>query len=85
MPTRGKEAAHFVENFHQRELEVDEQLVKVKELQQHWKDKVTELQQEADKIAAEILKKKDEEIDIDYVRTLVASAMKQQSKCVHFA
>ncbi|KAK1613649.1 hypothetical protein QYE76_019166 [Lolium multiflorum] len=32
------------------------------------------------KKAAEILKKKDEEIDIDYVRTLVASAMKQQSK-----
>ncbi|KAK1670137.1 hypothetical protein QYE76_058296 [Lolium multiflorum] len=105
-----KEATHFVENFHQRELEVDEQLVKVKELQQHWKDKVTELQQEADKIrreaipprkitfatpteqqplatpkdnmkkAAEILKKKDEEIDIDYVRTLVALAVKQQSK-----
>ncbi|KAK1652093.1 hypothetical protein QYE76_069898 [Lolium multiflorum] len=105
-----KEAAHFMENFHQRELEVDEQLVKVKELQQHWKDKVTELQREADKIrrdaipprkitfatpteqqplatpkdnmkkAAEILKKKTEEIDIEYVRTLVASAMKQQSK-----
>ncbi|KAK1696944.1 hypothetical protein QYE76_013641 [Lolium multiflorum] len=105
-----KEAAHFVENFHQRELEVDEQLVKVKELQQHWKDKVTELQQEVDQIrreaipprkitfttpteqqplatpkdnmkkAAEILQKKDEEIDIDYVRTLVASAMEQQSK-----
>ncbi|KAK1677869.1 hypothetical protein QYE76_038717 [Lolium multiflorum] len=105
-----KEATHFVENFRQRELEVDEQMVKVRELQQHWKDKVTELQQEADKIrreaipprkitfatpteqqplatpkdnmkkAAEILKKKDEEIDIDYVRTLVASAMKQQSK-----
>ncbi|KAK1691948.1 hypothetical protein QYE76_008645 [Lolium multiflorum] len=32
------------------------------------------------KKAAEILKNKDEEIDIDYVRTLVASAMKQQSK-----
>jgi uncharacterized protein (UPF0210 family) len=32
------------------------------------------------KKAAELLKKKDEEIDIDYVRTLVASAMKQQSK-----
>ncbi|KAK1650907.1 hypothetical protein QYE76_068712 [Lolium multiflorum] len=32
------------------------------------------------KKAAEILKKKDEEIDIDYVRTLVASAMQQQSK-----
>ncbi|KAK1653921.1 hypothetical protein QYE76_071726 [Lolium multiflorum] len=34
------------------------------------------------KKAAEILKKKDEEIDIDYVRTLVASAMKQQSKAI---
>ncbi|KAK1650402.1 hypothetical protein QYE76_068207 [Lolium multiflorum] len=32
------------------------------------------------KKAAEILKKKDEEIDIDYVRTLVASVMKQRSK-----
>ncbi|KAK1609025.1 hypothetical protein QYE76_032698 [Lolium multiflorum] len=32
------------------------------------------------KKATEILKKKDEEIDIDYVRMLVASAMKQQSK-----
>ncbi|KAK1645878.1 hypothetical protein QYE76_063683 [Lolium multiflorum] len=30
--------------------------------------------------AAEILNKKDEEIDIDYVRKLVASAMQQQSK-----
>ncbi|KAK1686387.1 hypothetical protein QYE76_047235 [Lolium multiflorum] len=104
-----KEAAQFVEGFQQRELEVDQQLVKVKELQQHWRDKVTELQQEVDQIrreaipprkitfatpteqqplatpkdnmkkAAEILKKKDEEIDIDYVRTLVTSAMKQQS------
>ncbi|KAK1698843.1 hypothetical protein QYE76_015540 [Lolium multiflorum] len=94
-----KEATRLVENFHQRELEVDEQLVKVQELQQHWKDKVTELQQEVDQIrrdaipprkitfatpteqrplatpkdnmkkAAEILKKKDEEIDIEYVRT----------------
>ncbi|KAK1630719.1 hypothetical protein QYE76_005034 [Lolium multiflorum] len=73
-------------------------------------DKITEAQQEVDKIwretiaprkitfatpteqqpyatpkdnmkkAAEILKKKDEEIDIDYAHTLVASAMKQQSK-----
>lgn len=32
------------------------------------------------KKVAELLKKKDEEIDINYVRTLVASAMKQQSK-----
>ncbi|KAK1600841.1 hypothetical protein QYE76_007549 [Lolium multiflorum] len=32
------------------------------------------------KKAAELLKKKDEEIDINYVRTLVASAMQQQSK-----
>ncbi|KAK1686982.1 hypothetical protein QYE76_047830 [Lolium multiflorum] len=32
------------------------------------------------KKAAEILNKKDEEIDIDYVRKLVASAMQQQSK-----
>ncbi|KAK1666482.1 hypothetical protein QYE76_054641 [Lolium multiflorum] len=32
------------------------------------------------KKAAELLKKKDEEIDINYVCTLVASAMKQQSK-----
>ncbi|KAK1695549.1 hypothetical protein QYE76_012246 [Lolium multiflorum] len=32
------------------------------------------------KKAAEILKKKDEEIDINYVRKLVASAMQQQSK-----
>ena len=32
------------------------------------------------KKAVEILKKKTEEIDIDYVGTLVASAMKQQSK-----
>ncbi|KAK1669484.1 hypothetical protein QYE76_057643 [Lolium multiflorum] len=32
------------------------------------------------KKAAELLKKKDEEIDINYVRKLVASAMQQQSK-----
>jgi hypothetical protein len=32
------------------------------------------------KKAAEILAKKDEEIDIAHLRTLVASAMKQQSK-----
>ncbi|KAK1692338.1 hypothetical protein QYE76_009035 [Lolium multiflorum] len=32
------------------------------------------------KKASELLAKKDEEIDINYVRTLVASAMKQQSK-----
>ncbi|KAK1697110.1 hypothetical protein QYE76_013807 [Lolium multiflorum] len=105
-----KEAAHYVDNFLKREREVDESLVKVKQLQKHWEDKVTELQQEAEKIRREaipprkitfatpteqqpfatpkdnmkkdeeILKKKDEEIDIDYVRTLVASAMKQQSK-----
>ncbi|KAK1653375.1 hypothetical protein QYE76_071180 [Lolium multiflorum] len=30
--------------------------------------------------AAELLKKKDEEVDINYLRTLVASAMQQQSK-----
>ncbi|KAK1626676.1 hypothetical protein QYE76_000991 [Lolium multiflorum] len=105
-----KEAANFVDNFLKREREVDESLVKVKQLRKHWEDKITEAQQEADRIrreavaprritiatpteqqplatpkdnmkkAAEILKKKDKEIDIDYVRTLVASAMKQQSK-----
>ncbi|KAK1612950.1 hypothetical protein QYE76_036623 [Lolium multiflorum] len=105
-----KEAANFVDNFLKREREVDESLVKVKQLRKHWEDKITEAQQEVDKIrretidprkitfatpteqqpyttlkdnmkkAAEILKKKDEEIDIDYVCTLVASAMKQQSK-----
>jgi hypothetical protein len=101
-----KHAAVFVEGFIQREQEVDEGLVKVKELRKHWEDKITEAQQEVDKIrreniaprkitfatpteqhplatpkdnmqkAAEILKKKDEEIDINYVCTLVASAMK---------
>jgi hypothetical protein len=105
-----KEAAHFVDNFLQRERQVDESLEQVKHLRKHWEDKITEVQQEADRMkrdvvaprkitfatpteqqplatpkdnmkkAAEILKKKDEEIDIDYIRTLVASAMKQQSK-----
>ncbi|KAK1670039.1 hypothetical protein QYE76_058198 [Lolium multiflorum] len=105
-----KEAANFVDNFLQRECQVDESLAKVKQLRKHWEDKITEAQQEADRIrreavaprkitfatpteqqpfttpkdnmkkVVEILKKKDEEIDIDYVRMLVASAMKQQSK-----
>ncbi|KAK1660902.1 hypothetical protein QYE76_049061 [Lolium multiflorum] len=105
-----KEAAHFVDNFLQRERQVDESLEQVKHLRKHWEDKIAEVQQEADRMkrdavaprkitfatpteqqplatpkdnmkkAAEILKKKDEEIDIDYVRTLVASLMKQQSK-----
>nr|XP_051229488.1 uncharacterized protein LOC127347329 [Lolium perenne] len=91
-----KEAAHFLDNFLKRERQVDESMEKFKQLRKHWEDKVTELQQEADKIrreaipprkitfatpteqqpfstpkdnlkkAAEILKKKDEQIDIDY-------------------
>ncbi|KAK1602964.1 hypothetical protein QYE76_027164 [Lolium multiflorum] len=105
-----KHAAVFVEDFIQREQEVDEGLAKVKELRKHWEDKVVEAHHEVEKVrreliaprritfatpteqqpfatpkdnmtkAAEILKKKNEEIDIDYVRTLVASAMMQQSK-----
>ncbi|KAK1612597.1 hypothetical protein QYE76_036270 [Lolium multiflorum] len=104
-----KEGSHFVDNFLQRERQVDESLAKVKQLRKHWEDKITEAQQEADRIrreavaprkitfatpteqqpfatpknnmkkAAEILKKKDEEIDIDYVRTLVASAMSSRA------
>ncbi|KAK1661039.1 hypothetical protein QYE76_049198 [Lolium multiflorum] len=105
-----KHAAVFVEDFIQREQEVDEGLAKVKELRKHWEDKIVEAHQEVEKVrrelivprkitfatpteqqplatpkdnmtkAAEILKKNNEEIDIDYVRTLVASAVKQQSK-----
>jgi hypothetical protein len=99
-----------VEDFIQREQEVDEGLAKVKELRKHWEDKIVEAHHEVERVrrdliaprritfatpteqqpfatpkdnmtkAAEILKKKNEEIDIDYVRTLVASAMRQQSK-----
>jgi hypothetical protein len=105
-----KHAAVFVEDFIQREQEVDEGLAKVKELRKHWEDKIVEAHHEVERVrrdliaprkitfatpteqqpfatpkdnmtkAAEILKKKNEEIDIDYVRTLVASAMRQQSK-----
>ncbi|KAK1643138.1 hypothetical protein QYE76_060943 [Lolium multiflorum] len=105
-----KHAAVFVEDFIQREQEVDEGLAKVKELRKHWEDKIVEAHQEVEKVrremiaprkitfatpteqqplatpkdnmtkAAKILKKSDEEIDINYLRTLVASAVKQQSK-----
>jgi hypothetical protein len=105
-----KHAAVFVEDFIQREQEVDEGLAKVKELRKHWEDKIVEAHHDVEKArreliaprritfatpteqqpfatpkdnmtkAAEILKKKNEEIDIDYVRALVASALRQQSK-----
>ncbi|KAK1661913.1 hypothetical protein QYE76_050072 [Lolium multiflorum] len=105
-----KHAAVFVEDFIQREQEVDAGLAQVKELRKHWEDKVVEAHKEVEKIrremiaprkitfatpteqqplatpkdnmtkAAELLKKSDEEIDINYLRTLVASAVKQQSK-----
>ncbi|KAK1632952.1 hypothetical protein QYE76_007267 [Lolium multiflorum] len=105
-----KHAAVFVEDFIQREQEVDEGLAKVKELRKHWEDKIVEAHHEVERVrreliaprkitfatpteqqpyatpkdnmkkAAEILKKRDEEVDLDYVRTLVTSAMKQQSK-----
>jgi hypothetical protein len=48
-----KHAAVFVEGFLQREQEVDEGLVKVKELRKHWEDKIAEAQQEVDKIRRE--------------------------------
>ncbi|KAK1682323.1 hypothetical protein QYE76_043171 [Lolium multiflorum] len=103
-------ASVFVEDFIQREQEVDEGLAKVKELRKHWEDKIVEAHHEVERVrrdlvtprritfatpteqqplatpkdnmtkAAEILKKKNEEIDIDYVRKLVASAVVQQSK-----
>ncbi|KAK1627545.1 hypothetical protein QYE76_001860 [Lolium multiflorum] len=105
-----KHAAVFVEDFIQREQEVDAGLAQVKELRKHWEDKVVEANREVEKIrremiaprkitfatpteqqplatpkdnmtkAAELLKKRDEEIDINYLRTLVASAVQQQSK-----
>ncbi|KAK1608287.1 hypothetical protein QYE76_031960 [Lolium multiflorum] len=105
-----KDAEIFVSGYIQREKEVDEGLVKVKELRKHWEDKIVEAHHEVEKLrrdmitprritfatptgqqplatpkdnmtkAAELLKKKDEEIDIDFVRKLVASAVQQQSK-----
>ncbi|KAK1609039.1 hypothetical protein QYE76_032712 [Lolium multiflorum] len=75
-----KEAAHFVDNFLKREREVDESLEKVKQLRKHWEAKPFTTPKDNMKKAVELLKKKDEEIDINYVCTLVASAMKQQSK-----
>ncbi|KAK1601230.1 hypothetical protein QYE76_016758 [Lolium multiflorum] len=76
-----KHAAVFVEDFIQREQEVDEGLAKVKELRKHWEDKIVEAHQEVEKVRREMIApQKEEEIDIDYVRTLVASAVKQQSK-----
>jgi hypothetical protein len=96
-----------VEDFIQREQEVDEGLAKVKELRKHWEDKIVEAHQEVERVrreliaprkitfatpteqqpfatpkdnmtkAAEILKKKNEGID---VRALVASEVRQQSK-----
>ncbi|XP_071679057.1 uncharacterized protein [Lolium perenne] len=50
-----KEAANFVDNFLKREREVDESLVKVKQLQKHSEDKITEAQQEVDKIRRETI------------------------------
>ncbi|KAK1695602.1 hypothetical protein QYE76_012299 [Lolium multiflorum] len=48
-----KEAAHFVDNFLKRERQVDESLEKVKQLRKHWEDKITDPQQEADRIRRE--------------------------------
>ncbi|KAK1600794.1 hypothetical protein QYE76_017727 [Lolium multiflorum] len=94
-----KDAEIFVSGYIQREKEVDEGLVKVKELRKHWEDKIVEAHHEVEKLrrdmitprritfatpgsnrlpprdnmtkAAELPKKKDEEIDIDFVRSLL--------------
>ncbi|KAK1669020.1 hypothetical protein QYE76_057179 [Lolium multiflorum] len=63
-------AANFVDHFQKKDREVDESLEK----------QPLATPKDNMKKAAELLKKKDEEIDINYVRKLVASAMQQQSK-----
>ncbi|KAK1608721.1 hypothetical protein QYE76_032394 [Lolium multiflorum] len=74
-------AANFVDHFQKKDREVDESLEKVRQLEKLWEAKQPlATPKDNMKKAAELLKKKDEEIDINYVRKLVASAMQQQSK-----
>ncbi|KAK1664880.1 hypothetical protein QYE76_053039 [Lolium multiflorum] len=73
------EAANFVVHFQKKDREVDESLEKITFATPTEQQPLTTPKDNMKK-AAELLKKKDEEIDINYVRKLVASAMQQQSK-----
>ncbi|KAK1650498.1 hypothetical protein QYE76_068303 [Lolium multiflorum] len=73
-------AANFVDHFQKKDREVDESLEKVRQLEKHWEAKPLATPKDNMKKAAELLKKKDEEIDINYVRKLVASAMRNRAR-----
>ncbi|KAK1630497.1 hypothetical protein QYE76_004812 [Lolium multiflorum] len=83
-----EEAAHLMDRFERQDREITATLEQVKSMRKEWEDQLRNpieqqpLATPKDNMqkAAEILNKKDEEIDIDYVRKLVASAMQQQSK-----
>ncbi|KAK1627687.1 hypothetical protein QYE76_002002 [Lolium multiflorum] len=83
-----EEAAQIMDRFERQDREITATLEQVKSMRKEWEDHLRNPYRTAaarhpkDNMtkAAELLKKSDEEIDINYLRTLVASAVQQQSK-----